>query len=80
MRRHVRANPFLFNGPERKTRSRLERWDRAHDIGLEPPVEVRSPLDAIFPADPRQIKEILLTQQGQTEDRYAQTVLHNHDL
>ncbi|KAI0791927.1 DNA polymerase delta, subunit 4-domain-containing protein [Abortiporus biennis] len=40
--------------------SRLQRWERAHALGLDPPPEV---------------KEILLTQQGQ-EDEYAQCVFY----
>ncbi|KAG7571033.1 hypothetical protein FFLO_00997 [Filobasidium floriforme] len=42
--------------------SRLERWNRAEEWGLEPPVEVR---------------DILLTQEGQKDDTYKETVFHN---
>ncbi|KAH8081416.1 DNA polymerase delta, subunit 4-domain-containing protein [Filobasidium floriforme] len=42
--------------------SRLDRWNRAEEWGLEPPVEVR---------------DILLTQEGQKDDSYKETVFHN---
>jgi len=40
--------------------TRLERWERAQALGLDPPVEVR---------------DILLTQQGE-EEKYKETVFH----
>ncbi|TFK48395.1 hypothetical protein OE88DRAFT_1664167 [Heliocybe sulcata] len=41
--------------------TRLERWERAQALGLNPPPEVR---------------EILLTKQGQEEDQFRETVFH----
>ncbi|KAI0326260.1 hypothetical protein GY45DRAFT_1310770 [Cubamyces sp. BRFM 1775] len=41
--------------------SRLDRWERAHALGLNPPPEV---------------KEILVTKEGTTEDRFSQSVFH----
>ncbi|KAH9893592.1 DNA polymerase delta, subunit 4-domain-containing protein [Cubamyces lactineus] len=41
--------------------SRLDRWERAHALGLDPPLEV---------------KEILLTKEGHSEERYAQSVFY----
>jgi len=42
--------------------SRLERWERAQALGLNPPVEVH---------------KILMTKQGSTEDQYKQNVLYD---
>ncbi|KAI0652895.1 DNA polymerase delta, subunit 4-domain-containing protein [Cubamyces menziesii] len=42
--------------------SRLDRWERAHALGLNPPLEVR---------------EILLTKEGTSEERYAESVFHS---
>ncbi|KAJ3767457.1 DNA polymerase delta, subunit 4-domain-containing protein [Lentinula raphanica] len=42
--------------------SRLDRWERAHAMGLSPPVEIR---------------DILLTRQGVEDPRYAHTVFYN---
>jgi len=41
--------------------TRLERWERAHALGLNPPVEVR---------------EILTTKQGIEEDQFSQSVFY----
>ncbi|KAI1786982.1 DNA polymerase delta, subunit 4-domain-containing protein [Ganoderma leucocontextum] len=41
--------------------SRLDRWDRAHALGLNPPPEV---------------KEILLTKEGYTDDQFSQSVFY----
>jgi len=45
--------------------SRLERWERAHELQLDPPSE---------------IKDILLTRQGQEQGRYADNVLAQYHL
>ncbi|KAL1940883.1 hypothetical protein VTO73DRAFT_7924 [Trametes versicolor] len=42
--------------------SRLYRWERAHALGLNPPLEV---------------KEILLTKEGSTDEQFTQSVFHN---
>ncbi|TBU56796.1 DNA polymerase delta, subunit 4-domain-containing protein [Dichomitus squalens] len=41
--------------------SRLDRWERAHALGLNPPPEV---------------KEILLTKEGGTDEQFSQSVFH----
>ncbi|RPD57253.1 hypothetical protein L226DRAFT_536598 [Lentinus tigrinus ALCF2SS1-7] len=41
--------------------SRLERWERAHSLGLNPPPEV---------------KEILLTEEGSADTQYTQSVFY----
>ncbi|KAI8985648.1 DNA polymerase delta, subunit 4-domain-containing protein [Trametes punicea] len=41
--------------------SRLDRWERAHALGLNPPPEV---------------KEILLTKEGSTDEQFTQSVFH----
>ncbi|KAH8093248.1 DNA polymerase delta, subunit 4-domain-containing protein [Cristinia sonorae] len=45
--------------------TRLERWERAHALGLNPPIEV---------------KDILMTQEGQTDDSYRQNVFHDYEV
>ncbi|EIW58128.1 uncharacterized protein TRAVEDRAFT_71842 [Trametes versicolor FP-101664 SS1] len=42
--------------------SRLDRWERAHALGLNPPSEV---------------KDILLTKEGSTDEQFTQSVFHN---
>ncbi|KAL7280295.1 hypothetical protein ACG7TL_005208 [Trametes sanguinea] len=41
--------------------SRLDRWERAHALGLNPPLEV---------------KEILLTKEGSADEQFSQSVFH----
>jgi hypothetical protein len=51
-------------------------------MDLNPPKEVRRVENLLLSyfQTSAQIKEILLTTQGQVEDRYSLTVLHEHDL
>lgn len=60
----------------------MERWERAEEMDLNPPKEVRRVENLLLSyfQTSAQIKEILLTTQGQVEDRYSLTVLHEHDL
>ncbi|KAI0676110.1 DNA polymerase delta, subunit 4-domain-containing protein [Trametes maxima] len=41
--------------------SRIDRWERAHALGLNPPPEV---------------KEILMTQEGNSDEQFSQSVFH----
>jgi len=45
--------------------TRLDRWERAEALGLNPPVE---------------IKEILTTQQGKEKDEFAYSVFHGEEV
>ncbi len=67
--------------------TRLERWERAKKWGLQPPEEVSGGLvacgGAVWPAACRgmtssldQIKQILLTQQGEDDALYRESVVY----
>ena len=70
--------------------TRLERWKRAEEWGLEPPVEV----SMFIPDDSRrltissnfcslyliQVRDILLTQEGTADDSYKETVFHGSGI
>ena len=60
--------------------TRLERWERAESLDLNPPKEVRyvcmvnKTTSLIFRG--LQVYEILMTKQGQTLQEYKQSVFH----
>ena len=63
--------------------SRLDRWERAYALGLNPPPEVRFPLrltriDSLHVKCMMlpQIKDILTTKEGSTDDQFSQSVFY----
>lgn len=60
--------------------SRLERWERAQALGLNPPPEVRQPFlshDRHLNLHPLlQVKEILSTKEGSIDTQYTQSVFY----
>ena len=58
--------------------TRLERWQRAESLGLEPPPEASTFWIHVFMHDAIvfQVQHILLTKEGTEKDEYAQGVLH----
>lgn len=63
--------------------SRLDRWERAYALGLNPPPEVSFPprlthIDSLHVKCMTllQIKEILTTKEGSTDDQFSQSVFY----
>lgn len=61
---------------------RLDRWERAQALGLNPPKEVFDLYPSLFLRDVLssmllQVYDILNTKQGSTLDEYSQSVFHD---
>jgi DNA polymerase delta subunit 4 len=60
--------------------SRIERWERAASLGLNPPDEVRARALSHFNMNTylhcEQVRHILLTKEGVEKDEYSQSVLY----